>query len=238
MRAVFLEKETFDLNQNHDEFEISDKNKVHHLVNVLRLKQSVEIILFNENGQYAKAEIINIEKKKVVFKIDSPQQYTEPHQIELALCWLKKDALEDAMKIAIQIGITKLHMVKSQYSQQAYDLKTSRLKKVLVSAMEQSNHFKELEIYEYNSLDELFSHERVKNLDKYGFTLHQDMSVKSSDLKLNSRSIYLIGPEGGLSTQEIETLSAQNMKFFHLPTPIMRAPVAVSCALGYIVARI
>lgn len=234
MRAVFLENQNLEAS----EIEISAKDKVHHLLNVLRLKQSVEVILFNEDAKYAKSEILSIDKKKVVFRVDKVDQYQSPHQIELALCWLKKDALEDAMKIAVQIGVTKLHMVKSQYSQPSCDLQSSRFKKILISAMEQSNNFKELEIFEYDSLDALFSHKRVEALDKYGFTLHKDMSLENSELKLKSSSIYLIGPEGGLSAEEIKALSAQNMKFFHLPTPIMRAPVAVSCALGYIVARI
>ena len=234
MRSLFLDKSIYDLSVIENEVIISDKDKLHHLNNVLRIKVGVDILLFNSNGQYCLSNLSEISKRNASLEIKERGVYQKPHEVELAICWLKKDALEDAVNNAIQLGISKIHFVKSEYAQNPSDLTKSRFQKLLISAMEQSNHFLMPDIYEYPSIEDFI--ERNQDIRKYGFTLKGEFT--ESEQSIEKKCLYFIGPEGGFSEKEISELRAKNMKFFHLPMPIMRAPVAVSCAMGYIVAQI
>lgn len=236
MRSLYIDKSIHDFSHSYPEVVLKEKDKLHHLNNVLRLKLGTKVLLFNEDGYYCSSELIELAKRVAKFKVSEQSQYVKPHNVELALCWLKKDALEDAVTNAVQTGVTTIHLVKSEYSQLAQDLTKSRFQKILTSAMEQSNHFIKPSIIEYASLADLI--ESNKDVQTFGFTLHKDIKKNEVVLKPGERCIYLIGPEGGLSKNEIKELDTNNVKFFHLNMPIMRAPVAVSCALGYIVAQI
>src|SRR5690606_7785814 len=109
-----------------------------------------------------------------------------------------------------------------------------RMNKHLVSAMEQSNNYilPELELNVLSTLD--FS--QYDNV--YLFSTRKVEGDVKSKLTTAERNLILIGPEAGFSTQEliqIEKLS--QIKLINLPTPILRAPTAVSCAVGYLLSR-
>ena len=52
---------------------------------------------------------------------------------------VKKEALELSIRQATELGVNKIFLLNSQYSQEN-SLKADRLEKIIVSAMEQSNN--------------------------------------------------------------------------------------------------
>ena len=228
MRAVYFE----DLNILDDNSYIEGK-KAHHLLNVIRLKKQERILLLDGKGVAVEVEVSEISKKRIDLNIIKKIIHERKLlNISLAFCKTKKEAFELSLKQLIEIGVPKIYIVASEFSQK-YEIKEDRLKSILVSALEQSNSYHLPEI-EYLTLEELM---HIDGSDLIYFS-----SVGSSKGEVivdNSKKyILLLGPEGGLSSsEEKEIIELKQSKILHLPTNILRTSTAVSFCTGYIIAK-
>lgn len=230
MRAVFLESIP-----SSREFEITDKRIIHHLLNVLRIQAQEKLTFFDGTGVYWLGEVIAIKKKIIQCKLDEKRIYSPGHSISLGLSWLKKEALESALSTAVQLGVEKIYLFKGDFSQSADFYNEKRVRKILISSMEQSNHFKFPQILFFKSLKELYEKER-ESMSFIAFS--PSGKPWGEGCIVDKRNIiYLVGPEGGFSLGELSYLKKEGVKFFQMPVPILRAPIAVSCAMGYILGK-
>lgn len=236
MRSVYLAQEDHLLTEREQTLKITDGIKLNHFLKVLRMKVGESLLVFNSNGYYKEATIESIEKREIQISTRNLRLLETKHNVELAIAWLKKEAFEETLGIAVQLGIKRIHCLTSEFSQGPLDLSKERFERIIISSMEQSNFFYSPEIFYYNDLSDFT--EQNSNIEKYVFTLPEG---NESDLDkpsvIRTRCIYMIGPEGGFSSREIKDLLSKDVKIFHVPTAIMRAPVAVSCAMGYILAQ-
>lgn len=221
MRAIYLE------NINEEEFELKD-DKCHHLLNVIRLKEGEELLLLDGKGRSKKVVAKKIEKKKIILSASSAAFYKTPSNLKIALGIPKKEALELCLKQAVEMGISKIHLVATEYSQKL-TLNEERMQRILISALEQSNNhwLPQLEIFE--SLESLLNSYEGSLLY---FTSQQNQ--KKNKLNLTDQSLLLIGSEGGLSQREEELLKARMVPSVHFENAIMRTPTALSFGVGFL----
>lgn len=206
--------------------------QAHHL-NVVRVKLGEQILVLSGNGHRAVGEICALTKKSGTIKILSVEEGAVNHSISLAVACPKKDAFEEIIKIAVELGVRKIYPIESQFSQYQYS-SSERLDKIIESAMVQSNNLYFPEIEEQISLQSFLDR---TNAPIVYFCSH-DVTAKGIDKLPLAEIIILIGPEAGFSAQEeLQISNYKSINQIHLPTPIMRAPTAVATSVGYLISK-
>ena len=209
------------------------KEHTHYIVNVLRLKRGSEINLFNKNGEW-KSEIVYLEKNRVEVKfLKKIKQPTISFKINLAICLVKRNPMDNILQKATELGVGKIIPIISERTE-VKELNFNRAKKIVIEATEQSNQLVPPEILGVIKLKDF-----LQNLDVNSKLLFADVNsnnnLKNEDLK-NSKSLsVLIGPEGDFSSQERETiLGNTNVIPFRLSRNILRSDTAVISAISMI----
>lgn len=212
---------------------ITIKDEQAHHLNVVRVKIDEEILVLNGLGQKARAQIISITKKEVVIKLITIEEDSKKHNLELAIANPKKDAFEDILKMAVELGVTNIYPLESKFSQ--YDYTSSdRIDRLIESALIQSNNLFWPNIFPQESLINFL------NNNKHPIVYFSSQEVPAKiNLNPDQKIIILIGPEAGFSNEETEQIKGlAGVNLIHLPTPILRAPTAVATSVGYLLSMI
>lgn len=233
MRAIFESKLQSTKISNGDLVVITDDN-AHHLINVVRIKVGEDLVLLNGQGAIFSAVATQVRKREVEVTINECTSVSREHNVELAIGITKRDAFDSILKMSVELGFVAFHPLITTYSQQQF-CKKDRDNRLIISAMNQSNNPYALEIADTQKLS-CFPFENYKSI--YYFCSNQ-FAKQSVNTKIKylpgEKSLILIGPEGGLSQdEEAALLQLQNLFLIHLPLPIMRAPTAVACSIGYL----
>ncbi len=223
MRAIF---HSFSKLIIGDTFNIEGE-RAHHL-QVVRVRSNEILKVLNGQGQILLAQVRSIAKNNVELVVSQIEYAERSHNISLAIALPKKEAFEDILKMAVELGISVIHPLKSDYSQ--YDFSPSeRIERIVESALVQSNNPFLPQIKTQTSLGQFLK----EHTDPIVF-FNSQISDKQSLVKFKNQTL-LIGPEGGFSAQEIDEIRSRNALIeIHLPTPILRAPTAVASSVGYI----
>jgi 16S rRNA (uracil1498-N3)-methyltransferase len=224
MRAIYYPFDRF--NESQTIFVVDDSAKHLH---VARVKQGEEILVLNGKGTKAFTRIVNISKNQIELVIQRIIDCTPSHQISLAIAAPKKDAFEDILKMAVELGVLNIYPLFSEFSQYTH-CESERVQRILESALVQSNNpFMPL-IHPQIKLG-IF----LESIKSPLFFFNSKPSQSGKPEKINGEKIILIGPEGGFSLlEETSILSKSNVSSIHLPTPILRAPTAVASSIGYL----
>ncbi len=178
-----------------------------HCARVLRLKAGAELTLFNgAGGEYA-AQLLSVEKRRVTARLSEwlDREAESPLQVEIAQCISKGDRMDYTVQKSVELGATKIMPLSAERT--VVNLKGERAKKrrnhwqgVVIGACEQSgrNHVPQVEpIANYKQWI-------TQPRDGLKLVLHHRAA---QDLRAMDRPTgpitLLIGPEGGLSEQEI-----------------------------------
>ena len=209
------------------------KEHTHYINNVMRLKRGSSIYLFNKEGEW-KSEIVFLDKDRVEVKfLEKIKQPSYLSRINLAICLVKKNPMENILQKATELGVGKIIPIISERTE-VKELNFDRAKKIVIEATEQSNQLAPPEILKVVKLNDF-----LKSLEANSKLLFADVnsrdSLKNEDLK-NSKSLsVLIGPEGDFSPQERKTiLGNTNVKPFRLSRNILRSDTAVISAISMI----
>jgi 16S rRNA (uracil1498-N3)-methyltransferase len=208
----------------------------HHL-NVVRVKVGDEILLINGMGEKSISIIESISKKEVIIKTGKIFSEQQKHQFCLGLALPKKDAFEEILKMAVELGVSEIFPLSSKFSQMKY-APNERFDRLIESAMIQSNNLFWPKIHEQLELTNFLT---ALDSPLFYFSSIEASSNKkiSQRTNLSSKIVILIGPEGGFSPDEEQQISSQkNVTLIHFPTPILRAPTAVATSIGYLLSEL
>jgi len=225
LRAIF--------EKNIDSFCIGDSfnysgSELHHLKNVARLKEDEEVLVVNGSGLLVHCKCVEVSKKYIGLEIVKKTTQINQNR-ECIISLIKRESLELAIRSAIEMGVTKVHIVKSDYSQN-YKLNTERLNKIISSAMIQSNNAFFCDIKIYENLEEI-----IKYFDNNILVFDNGLDHQLEDRShfFESAPVVCIGPEGGFSNRERVLFNDYGIKSHAFETPILRAETAVIAALSY-----
>ena len=231
MRAIYIK----DLKNEIKKGLITVKgDKAHHLQKVARVKIGENILILDGRGLTVTAKIESHGKRELQVKIIE-SNVIEPNKpsLDLAFCSPKKNASDEILKIATELGINKIYPIYSDYSSR-YPFNQERVEKLLESALIQSNNpffpkFKE--VIGFSELEVLF-----EDYDKvFLFSSKDCVEAPRNQINNFEKGLVIIGPEGGFSPKEESSLkSVSKVVKVHLPTPILRAPHALSVAVGFL----
>ena len=209
------------------------KEHTHYIVNVMRLKRGSNLNFFNKNGEW-KSEVIFLNKDRVEVRIlEKIKEANNLSKIELAICLVKKNAMEIILQKASELGVSKIIPIISERTE-VKELNNERAKKIVIEATEQSNQLVPPEILDVIKLKDF-----LKSFDETSKLLFADVNsndnLKNEDFKNYKSLCILIGPEGDFSPEEREyILQNRSVKPFTLSRNILRSDTAAISAISLV----
>tara|TARA_Y100000996_G_scaffold403169_1_gene375873 strand:- start:426 stop:1136 length:711 start_codon:yes stop_codon:yes gene_type:complete len=209
------------------------KGHTHYITNVMRLKRGSILNFFNENGEW-ESEIIFLEKDRVEVKfLKKIKKQSFLSNIDLAICLVKKNPMENILQKATELGVSKIFPIISERTE-VKELNHDRAKKIVIEATEQSNRLAPPKILEVKKLKDF-----LIDLDNSTKLLFADINSKDNleakDLKNINSLCILIGPEGDFSLSERELiLKNSTVKPFTISKNILRSDTAVISAISLV----
>jgi 16S rRNA (uracil1498-N3)-methyltransferase len=198
-----------------------------HCAQVLRLKVGDMIQITNGKGSLFNASLTEVNHKSCMVSVISEIQHQVPtnFSLHMAVAPTKNmDRTEWFIEKAVELGIDEITPIICARSERR-EIKTERLKKVAVSAMKQSLKY-QLPII--NEAVPLKKHlEQNKAAQKFICFGNANEDANLSGAKVSeTHNIFLIGPEGDFTEQEIATALDHGYQPLHLGKSRLRTETA------------
>ena len=208
------------------------KEHTHYLVNVMRAKRGANVNFFNKNGEWL-SEIVFLEKDRVEVKFLSKiKENTNTLNIELAICLVKKNAMEIILQKATELVIKKIIPIISERTE-VKEINFERATKIVIEATEQSNQLEPPEISEILKLKDFLNINTNKKI--FFADINSDYNLEKKDFKEGESVTVLVGPEGDFSPIERELiLNGSTTVPFSLSKNILRTDTAVISAISLV----
>jgi 16S rRNA (uracil1498-N3)-methyltransferase len=200
------------VNISQDTVIINDKEQVHHLKNVLRLKLDDNLTIFDGNGSAYAGIIDRINLREVRIRIKGQRAGPEDPQIELTLaCAIPKNArFDDIVDKLTQLGVQRIIPMITQrtvvkIAKDKAEAKIKRWKKIALSASEQSQRSTLAAIEPVMNIRGVLAKAQDFDLKLIPTLEGERRRLKEVLVQSPAKKILvLIGPEGDFTPEEIK----------------------------------
>lgn len=201
-------------------------------INVLRLRASENIELFNGDGYSYLAKFINLEKRLVTVEILNKQllDTESPVKIILLMALIANDKFDLVVQKAVELGVSEIVPIITQNTQRNFSndkisKKLEHWQKIIISASEQS--FRNVLMKISEPLDFKDAVRNVINVShKYILSPHHDNKSNINDIVGSTAFVLCVGPEGGFVSEEVSFAIDNGFTTCLLGRRIMRAETA------------
>lgn len=214
-----------------------DDKASHYIARVLRSVIGEQITLFNGQGGEFPATITHITKKTVTVELSAriAREVEAPIKLHLAQGIAKGEKMDFIVQKAVELGVTHITPLITERCNVRLDSERETKRHhhwqaVAASACEQSgrNHLPDItapvELREWLA--------DIKADLAFVLSPHVDSKLPK-DIPPNLQSVVLlIGPEGGLSQQEVNLAMQQGFKALNLGPRVLRTETATIAALA------
>lgn len=225
-----------------------------HLKNVLRIPIGSDVIIFDlKNNIYFKARYLKDQTDCCVLELITTIEKKYVPRVKLFVALIKPDLNEFIVEKAVELGISEINIYSAKRSQEIIksdnlEKKMSRFEKIAISAIKQCGSPLFPQINYYKNLESAL--ELENNSENKLIFLAPDFENKDEEFKLasietnliskskSSSTSVIIGPEGGLTKEEIELAFAKGYTPTTLGNTTLRVETAAIVALGNIVNRL
>ena len=174
-----------EINSNENSVSLND-SKVHHLKNVLRIKDFENVNITNGSGELFLGHFV-----KDYVEINSKKKYLRKNEISIFVPYLReKNRFRFMIEKLVELNVYKLFIGKTQNTQNT-KVDIEKIYNWAISAVEQSGtvFFPEIEI--------------TDSIDYSIFTSCFDISGDNFDKEKSNIKAFAIGPEGGWTSEEL-----------------------------------
>ncbi|REC93741.1 16S rRNA (uracil(1498)-N(3))-methyltransferase [Kushneria indalinina] len=212
----------------------------HHVARVMRRREGDTLVLFDGHGVEVSAHIIEMSRRDVRVEIDEclatlPES---PLAVHLGLAVGKGDRMDFAIQKAVELGVAAVTPLYTHHGD--VRLKGERAQKkrdhwqaVAISACEQCRRATVPTIYPAIGLDEwLAARDETLRL-----VLHPYGAGPLPEMASPGSAALLVGPEGGLSEEEVARAHAHGFHAWIIGPRILRMETAPVVALSLLQAR-
>jgi 16S rRNA (uracil1498-N3)-methyltransferase len=212
----------------------------HYLSKVLRMDTGRELILFNGLGGEYQASISAIHKKFIEVTLGefSPENKQSPLELELAIGVSRGDRMDWVLQKATELGVTKITPLLTERTEvklkgERADKKMEHWQQIIISACEQCQRNLVPVLTEPCNFADW-----VTQCDaKLKFVLHHRDNQGLPAQQQTNQVALLIGPEGGLTDEEIALAQTQHFTALTLGPRVLRtetAPIAAISLVQYL----
>ena len=214
------------------DFVFSNKDKVHHISKVLRLKEGDDLLIFNQESGEFLANIEAIKKSEIILNIKKfIRKNSEKRSVTIAFSPIKPDRVRFLIEKCTEIGCTNFIPVVTSRTI-VKKVNEEKIASYIIGASEQSGRVALPELQKVTPLQTFIAENKTKML----FCDERENTQSISKLKIDSDIVILIGPEGGFSEEERKTL---HLNKYIIPVTlgenILRAETAAIVALAHAV---
>ena len=224
-------------------FQISDKDTAKHMFSVMRLQADDQIVLVFDDGIKRLARVVDSQSQSVEIIEELADNVELPVSVTIAMGFPKGDKLEFVAQKATELGMSALLAFPADWSVVKWDgkklaKKEEKLSKIAQGAAEQSkrNVIPQVKLFEKKEafLAELEQFDKIfvayEESAKEGETAV--LARELSQMKSGEKILFIFGPEGGISPEEIEAFESKGGLKIGLGPRIMRAETAPLYALS------
>ncbi|MDC3413338.1 16S rRNA (uracil(1498)-N(3))-methyltransferase [Aquibacillus sp. 3ASR75-11] len=222
---------------------------VHHIVKVMRMNEGDKIICNVLDGRAAVCQIQSVSDASVVTTVLTWEtNYTQlPINVTIAQGLPKGDKLELVLQKGTELGAHEFLPFQAQRSIVKWDSKKmkkkmERYRKIVKEASEQSHRNNVPSILSVASFTELltysskFNHKIVAFEEEARSPHYRKLSEAINQMKPNESILACVGPEGGFSDEEIQSLKKHGFHTVRLGPRILRtetAPLYLLACISY-----
>ena len=214
--------------------QVLENEEAHHAIKVLRLNTGEVIKISDGVGNWVSGPIVEIAKKELFISITERGeiQASKP-ELVLVQAITKSDRNKEMLELAVEAGVDRIIPWQSERSISKWQSDSEQKWQVgIKQSCKQARQVKLPQLMQVMSTSEV-----IKSISEGGFGIvfHEESSTKFSDLTIpNSRSsVYLvIGPEGGISEQELLSFQNNGSKVVRLGDTVLRSAHAGFAALS------
>ncbi|MCK5578630.1 MAG: 16S rRNA (uracil(1498)-N(3))-methyltransferase [Planctomycetes bacterium] len=207
-----------------------DQKQSHHLKTVLRLKKGDRIELFDQMGNSYQGIIDSPENGRAGIKITSTVKATENAvEITLATAIPKGKRMDWLIQKAEELGLKKIIPLKTKRSAiNPSATKIKRWQKIAVESAKQSGQNSVLEITEITQLPDLLRSAKNYNLALIAYPESKNyLPAVLAKHKQVKKILYLIGPEGDFTPEEVKQAIESGFRSVLLPvSSVLRVETA------------
>ena len=212
---------------------ILEKASSHHLIKVLRKKESDQIVLFDGKGNSCLGVISKIHRSEVQLDVIDifEKSLRSGVKISLGQSLIKNDPFNFAIQKATELGVTSFYPLITERSELRIKMTRNRnLRWNLIArgACEQCGENWLPVIEDPVKLDRW-----AANIEsKFKIVLYPNADNKISDLKYKDSVSIAIGPEGDFSDYEVDSLTEKGFIPVSIGKRILRAETAAISAIS------
>lgn len=226
------------VNEIKDNKLVLDKDQVHHIVNVMRMRVGDKVSAVCDKEVYL-CEVTSSSPLVVEIKENLHENHELDNEVVLLYCLPKGEKLELVIQKATEIGVSEIILVQSErcvakITKENKDKKLVRFNKIAQEASEQSKRnivptinkvidYKDIKNYKFDHMYIAYENEN-QNFFKDELT----------KVKKNESVAILVGSEGGFSEKEVEYASNLGYQSVSLGKRILRSETAAIFALSCI----
>lgn len=204
----------------------------HHAMRVLRLKQEDSVELFNGFGVSVKGQIL-FTKQEARVHVQSVSQQEKTIEIILIQALLNNEKLDWVIEKSCELGVTGISIYSPvrgeiRLSEEKLDKRLERWNKIAIASCKQCGQNRLPTINYFSCLNDALREKKQRNYV---------LVPASEELQLDSRKTdsvsFIVGPEGGLSKEEIEAAKSSGWSPLKLGNLILRTETAGLAAVSF-----
>ncbi len=212
-----------------------EERAAHYLLKVLRMEAGRELVLFNGQGGEFPAVIAEKTKSRVIVKTGDKQEINResPLDTHLGIGISRGERMDWVLQKATELGVTAITPLFSERTEvklngDRLDKRVQHWQNILISACEQCQRNVLPVLHPPRQLNEFLADDRAEQR----FVLHHRAETRLADLPPPASASLLIGPEGGLSVDEIALAAQYNFTPLKLGERVLRTETAPVAALA------
>ena len=204
-----------------------------HLARVLRLREGDACVLFNGDGQDHDGRIASIGKREVVVELQASRAVDNESPLHVTLLQgiARGEKMDLILQKATELGVAAVVPVMAERTEK----RMAHWRSVIASACEQSGRARLPTLSAPAALAEAA---RIVHADATKLTLDPTGDVSLATMQIvGSAVVVAIGPEGGWSPRDRDTLSATGFTGLRLGPRILRTETAGLAAIAALQSR-
>ena len=207
------------------ELVVLDDSTSHHLLRVTGIGPNERVEIFDGQGGGAIAELVEVREGMAVLKVVQRQESLGPIgvRVHLLIAQTRANVLDTTLRMVTELGVSSVQIVATERCVAKGD-KRERWLRIIESASTQSGRVTLPELFEPACLEDALA---SRSGDRLVFAPGTDAvrPPRSGEVHM------LIGPEGGLSENELSLAVNAGWKQVGLGTTILRADTAAVAAV-------
>ncbi|MEJ1155570.1 16S rRNA (uracil(1498)-N(3))-methyltransferase [Microbacterium marmarense] len=217
--------------------------EAHHAAAVRRVRAGEEVTVGDGRGGWLRGTVISVAPKEVCIAVEERQQFAEPHpRVILVQALAKGDRDELAVQAATELGIDAIVPWQSARSVSRWDAAKkakgrARWASIVREAAKQAHRAWVPEVSDVVTTAALVARAQSSRVVLLEPTATQRLST--FEVKDDPRDLLLVvGPEGGISPDEITALIGAGADLVRLGETVLRTSTAGPAALAVLSARL